>query len=117
MLLQERPDTRAQGQALAAFGLRLEAQEEPAAFMVWPCVMPGLALFADCMTQWQSGFGGPVGLRYEAVKAVLEIRDVPRKEWPALFDDLRIAEGAALAYIDEQRPVELTPTSPAAKPH
>lgn len=116
MLLQERPDTTEQDLALAAMGLRLERCEDEPQFEVWPCTMPAIALFADCLTQWNVGFGGPVGLRYEAVKTVLEIRDEPRHTWSQLFDDLKVCESAALRHFEGLRPPEMTPVAKPPAP-
>lgn len=76
---------------------------EPLALEVWPENWLAVQTFAALTTQWQmGGLGGPIGLRYEAIPVVLRLRGVPRAEWPALFDDLRTMESAALAYFGSQ---------------
>lgn len=64
---------------------------------VWPECLPALELMRACGTQWQlGGMGGVVGLRYEAVSAVMDMRAVPSVERAALLDDLRVMEQAML---------------------
>lgn len=50
-------------------------------------------------TQWRVGMAGATGLDYNALPAVLRLSEVQRKDWPAIFDDLRILEDAALALM------------------
>lgn len=53
-------------------------------------------MFNALGTQWRIGMGGATGLDYNAVPVVLRLQGVPRSDWPQLFDDLRVMEGAAL---------------------
>lgn len=52
-------------------------------------------------TQWRSGFSGATGLDYSALPAVLRMTGMARKDWPQIFDDLRILEDAALTQMRE----------------
>lgn len=42
------------------------------------------------------GPGGPSGLDYGVIPTVLRLAGIPRPDWPAMFDDLRILERGAL---------------------
>jgi len=59
---------------------------------VWPAV----EVFSAMGTQWRMGPGGPIGLDYGALPAVLRMMGAKRDEWPDLFDDLRVIEREAL---------------------
>jgi len=52
-------------------------------------------------TQWRTAgmAGDAVGLDYGALPTVLRMGGVPRKDWPAVFDDLRVMEEAALVAM------------------
>lgn len=82
----------------AAFGLTIEeAQGE--AVGVWPDCLPAVNLFISLQTQWRSGYAGPTGLDYGCVPGVLRMLGVARRDWPGIFDDLRVLESAALETI------------------
>lgn len=83
---------------MAAFGLKLSDFADEAV-EVWPENWRAVCLFADLSTQWRTGMGGPVGLDYGALRAVFVLRGVSDEEAPALFDDIRIMEAAALAEM------------------
>lgn len=72
------------------------------AFGVWPENAASVELFCRCATQWNvvAGMAGLVhiGLRYEAVEPVMRMRRA--KDRAALFDDLQVMEGAALAVLN-----------------
>ena len=55
------------------------------------------------VTQWAVGMNGPIGLRYEAMALVMRVRGVPRAEWPAVFDRVRVMEAETLKYFAERR--------------
>lgn len=80
-------------------------REAPAegAFDVWPEHWLALHIFADLLTQWQVGYAGPVGLRYEVLPIVFDLRRVPRGKHQHVFTALRMMEQEALAYWREQR--------------
>jgi hypothetical protein len=60
-------------------------------------------VFVAASTQWLVGMAGPTGLSYASVEAVLRMSGVPRREWPELFDDVRIMEDAALDTMRRNR--------------
>lgn len=68
-------------------------------FEVWPDNMPSVEVFLDLSSQWRrAGMAGVrTGLDYTAIPAVLALRGIPKKQWPVLFDDIRVMEGAVLS--------------------
>lgn len=70
---------------------------------VYPDAWTAVVVFCDLLTQWRMGFGGPIGLDYQAIPVVLRLRLVPESDWPEIFIDLQILEDAALAALAEQR--------------
>jgi len=67
---------------------------------ILPCNLDAARLFWALSTQWRtvSGLAGVarIGLDYTAVPTVLRLLGLPRKNWSALFDALRVMEAAAL---------------------
>lgn len=83
---------------MAAFGLTasdIEAAE------VWPDNLPAVHVFVAMATQWRTGMGGPVGLDYAALPAVLRLTGAPRGTWPQTFEDIRVMEAEALKVMGE----------------
>lgn len=70
---------------------------------VWPEHMPACNVFIAMGTQWRIGANGATGLDYGPLQGVMRLMGVPRKDWPAVFDDLRVIEGAAIEHIHEKR--------------
>lgn len=66
---------------------------------VWPDNMPAVEIFIDLSTQWRrAGMSGVrTGLDYSVLPAVLAIRGIPKKQWPVVFDDVRVMESAVLS--------------------
>ena len=62
----------------------------------WDSVM----LFLAMQTQWvyvAGKFGREVvGLNYQALEAVMRLKAMARKRWPALFEDMRLMEDEVL---------------------
>lgn len=54
-------------------------------------------------TQWNQGFGGPAGLKYESLPIVFRMTGVPRAEWPDTFECVRVMEAEAMRVMAEQR--------------
>lgn len=52
------------------------------------------SLFADLDTQWNVSFSGPIGLKYDIVKAMAEVYGLEFDR--LLMDDIREMEAAAL---------------------
>ncbi|WP_235511572.1 DUF1799 domain-containing protein [Acidovorax sp. Root568] len=70
---------------------------------VWPENWPAFDLFQRLRTQWFVGFGGPTGLRYEAVYPSLDRMGLSTTEWGLMFADLQVMEAAALEQFSENR--------------
>lgn len=86
----------------AAFGLTLEeASGDPVD--VWPDNLRAVNVFTAMSTQWRAGMGGATGLDYAALPVVLRLMAVPRKAWPAILEDIRVLEAAALDTMQKQR--------------
>jgi len=75
------------------------ADFETAPVEVWPDNWVAVALFRGMATQWSVGMGGPIGLRYEALRELRLAWRIPAADWPELFDALQVMEGAALAQM------------------
>lgn len=88
-MLAGRPDPSDNLGALAA-----QLGEQP--LDLWEEHVAVVSLFADMMTQWSIGPGGAVGLRYEALPVLFDLRGTPPAERAGLFDGLRVMERAAL---------------------
>ena len=71
---------------------------------VWPCCWKAYQVFRRMATQWNVGPGGPIGLKYESLQAVLAIMGVKAKDRQGVFSDIQDMELAALATIEAQRP-------------
>jgi hypothetical protein len=68
---------------------------------VWPDNWLSVVAFERMATQWRVHTGGPYGLDYAALPAVLQMVGIKRKQWPEVFDDIRVMESAALAKLNE----------------
>lgn len=73
------------------------------AFEVFPDNLAAVTTFIAMSTQWRVGAAGATGLDYAALPAVLELRSVPREEWPDLFEQLQVIETEALTIMIERR--------------
>lgn len=84
--------------ALAAFGLVHVGEAPDRSIEVWPENMKTVEVFVAMMTQWQTaGMNGTlVGLRYEALPAVMRWCTVPRRDQADVFHGLRHMERAAM---------------------
>lgn len=69
---------------------------------LWPDNVRAVNVFVAMSTQWQVGPGGPIGLNYAALPAVLRLVGVPRSEQSDVFDGLRVLEDAALEKMREE---------------
>jgi len=66
---------------------------------LWAEHWPAVQLFDATLTQWTLGADGRrVGLRYEALAAVMDLFDIPAGDRRATFDDLQVLELAALEH-------------------
>lgn len=55
-------------------------------------------------TQWRVSMGGPIGLDYGALPAVLRLVGVPPAQRSEAFDGVRTMEDAALEYMRRTKP-------------
>ncbi len=68
-------------------------------FEVWPENADAVGLFMACQTQWrQDAAGGPTGLDYAALEAVMRMHKVKDKR--AMLGDIRAMEYAALEALN-----------------
>lgn len=75
----------------------LDARKGDALCEVYPGNWLAVRAFLALATQWrQAPFGGRVGLDYTAIMPTLRLMSVPRKEWPDVFDRLRVLEEESL---------------------
>lgn len=66
----------------------------------WPAVRVFLALG----TQWRMApMGGACGMDYGPIPGVLVMMGLRRREWPSIFERLRVMEQAALEVIRARR--------------
>ncbi len=99
---------------LRALGAPLEVIEAAAApaepvqtdIHVWEDNWPAVAMFVGLKTQWRMHFGMAgvhyQGLDYGAVEVALRLANIPRRDRPAMLDDLRTMEQAALPLLNEK---------------
>jgi hypothetical protein len=95
------PDASAVEDGLAGFGLVAEASAEPERLELWPENLPVVQAFSGMDSQWNvGGMGGIIGLRYEALPAVLRYLGIPRAEQAEVFSGIRIMEREALCVLN-----------------
>ncbi|MEY2653661.1 MAG: hypothetical protein RLZZ524_689, partial [Pseudomonadota bacterium] len=66
---------------------------------VWPENMTAVNVFIAMGTQWNVGMGGITGLRYESLPSVMRYCSVPPAERGAVFQQIRVMEGAILEKV------------------
>jgi hypothetical protein len=88
-------------EALAAFGIPLNAAPPETHLEVWPENEDIVRLFIALNTQWErSGMSGKAsGLRYECVPAVMKFLGIRKSRQAVAFHGLRTMERAALEVI------------------
>lgn len=69
----------------------------------WPENKLALSIMSRLMTQWIVAFNNVVGLRYESVLAVMDIRGVEQSLRSKLLDDLQIMEYEMLEVINNAK--------------
>jgi len=65
-------------------------------FGLWPENVPVWTLWQSVQTQWRIGMGGPTGLDYAGIEALMRMRNVSRAERPELIEGLQVMEVVAL---------------------
>ncbi len=69
---------------------------------VWPENEATLAVFAAMQTQWAlASMGGVVGLRYEALPAVLDLLKIKKSARRDVFAGLRVMESEAMQVLND----------------
>lgn len=70
---------------------------------VWPENWPAFTLFADMQTQWRISMGGPTGLDYPALFALMDLHGVAPDDKRQLFADVQVLEASALAQMNKKQ--------------
>lgn len=69
---------------------------------MWPDNAPSVGAFTSMLTQWRAGAMGVIGLDYGVLRDVLDLNEVPRADWPQVFEDIRVMEDEALALLRQK---------------
>ncbi|QRN55915.1 DUF1799 domain-containing protein [Dyella caseinilytica] len=85
---------------MAALGFALE--DFPDHVEILPDNLAAVNVFIAMATQWRVSMGGPIGLDYNALPAVMRLVGVPRAEQSDTFECIRTMEGEALRVMAEQ---------------
>ncbi|MCM8599909.1 MAG: DUF1799 domain-containing protein [Candidatus Accumulibacter sp.] len=73
------------------------------AFGVWKENVLPLEVFLALQTQWAvGGMGGVIGLRYEALPAVLDLLQIKKRRRRDLFAALRVLEAETLRELSQR---------------
>lgn len=78
------------------FGLAQESE-----ILVSPDCELAFVTFSKLRTQWRVGMGGPTGLDYTAVLALIRAMRLPREQSDELFKDIQTMEFEALVQMAE----------------
>lgn len=92
-----KPDTASNPFLAALFKANAEEVIE-----VWPENWQAVQVFCLLSTQWQAGFAGVVGLRYESLYPLLSRVTSSDDEWDQLFADVQVLEREALTAMNEK---------------
>lgn len=89
-------------QAARAMGLAIEDgdAQQSGGLAVWPENEITVRTFVAMGTQWNVGFSGAIGLRYEALPVVFDVLGIAADERAAVFAGLRTMEHAALGELN-----------------
>lgn len=66
---------------------------------VWPENEAAVDVYCAMRTQWRVGFGGALGLDYNALPTVLKLTGQKRETWPELFEAIRVLEVTELVEM------------------
>lgn len=73
---------------------------------VWPENEQSVKLFLSLGTQWMVAVGvsamRPLGLNYQSMESAMRVLNIPRKDRPALFSDVRLMEREVLKVLNKQ---------------
>lgn len=70
---------------------------------IWQENAATVEVFSAMLTQWNVGPGGAIGLRYEVLPALFDLRGTPTGDRRAIFDGIRVMERAALEHFSDGR--------------
>lgn len=96
-------DTKTTTDALAAFGLQLDAPPEELHQDIWPENVAAFDVFYRLRTQWAVGFNGAIGLRYECLALAMELECVPKEDWAEVTNGVQIMEQETLRIWRSQK--------------
>jgi hypothetical protein len=85
---------------LAPLGMTLDDLDD-GEVEIWPENASAANVFIAMWTQWRTGFSGRTGLDYTSLPVVFRMTGLPRKEWSAVFEDVRVMEAAGLTVMQE----------------
>lgn len=72
-------------------------------FEIWPENWETVEMFMELQTQWiYAGMGVPIGIPVPAMKALFDIRGIPRAKRHEALRDLQVMEYAALKVLGER---------------
>lgn len=69
---------------------------------IFPDNLDAVDVFITMDTQWSVGFSGRTGLDYSKLPFVMRMAGIERKEWPRIFDSVRVMERAALEHLNKK---------------
>lgn len=85
------------------WGLTMRDYEQENIVEVFPDCWKAVRFFIALGNgSWNMGPNGPVGLRPESFREVRLLQGVKAAEWPALHEDIRVMERAALDEIHKE---------------
>lgn len=70
---------------------------------VWPDNLLAVNVFIAMGTQWRISANGATGLDYNALPVVMKMVGIPARDRPAVFEDVRVMEDAALMKMQTER--------------
>lgn len=70
---------------------------------MWPDNWRAWQLFCQLGGQWRTGLGGAFALDYTPLLMLLDRMRLDDATWQALFDDVRVLEGAALTAMRNRK--------------
>jgi hypothetical protein len=93
----------AEDAALLGIELPTQDENEDTRFPVEPENWDAVLLFMGCRSQWQYGpLGGMIGLRYEGVKALLDVA-FPKRRRGEIMAAIQIMEWAVLEIMNSKK--------------
>ncbi|MYM80534.1 hypothetical protein GTP44_00985 [Duganella sp. FT50W] len=82
------------------------AQRKPKCYELWPENEIPFSVFAALESQWRiiSDMGTVIyqGIDYDSAKAAMEMMGIRRRQWPEVFEDLRLMERVAKKIFNDK---------------